>query len=519
MLLAWAGGMAVFVDGVGRVAQRQEQRELEVVAVTAAASINPDQVTQLAGSADDVGGEVLSDVRWRLQRIRDVNSQVRFVYLMRPDAERFIFLADAEAETSPDYSPPGQIYDDQIEGLLRVMMTAQPVVETPYDDRWGSWVSALAPIVDPESGVAIAVLGIDVNAENWQQSLRRYYGFALAIAMLATAVFGLLWFGAYRHRRNAQRLAGLNEALESELEHRRLSDRRLRLAAAVLSNTGDGVMVADARGVIESVNAAFERITLHTAQQAVGRKLRMLYSVHNGVGLFRSILQDLVRVGRWDGLIWSRRRNGERYPQEISISVLRDDAGVATHYAAIFRDKTDQYRLEQRLNELAQVDGLTGIPNRRHFDASLAAAFERARKDREPLSMLMADLDFFKRYNDRYGHLEGDDCLKNIAQRIRSVVRNDWDMAARYGGEEFAMILPGTSRDDAMRIARRLNDAIRAMAIPNLDSSVAPVVTISIGCATVIPSESMVARDLIALADAALYRAKREGRDCVVAAD
>ncbi|WP_169577435.1 sensor domain-containing diguanylate cyclase [Sinimarinibacterium sp. CAU 1509] len=519
MLLVVAGGMAAFVDGVGRVARLQEQRELEIVAVTAAASINPDQVNRLGGNAGDIGGAVLQDVRRRLQRIRDVNPQVRFVYLMRPGAGRFIFLADAEAETSPDYSPPGQVYDDQIEGLQRVMASALPVVEDPYEDRWGRWVSALAPIVDPQTGAVIAVLGIDVSAEHWQQALRQHYGLALAIAMLASSVFGLLWFGAYRHQRNAERLAGLNDALEAELAHRRLSDQRLKLAAAVLTNTGDGVMVADARGIIESVNAAFERITLHSAQQAVGRNLRMLYSARNSHGLFRSILQDLQRNGRWDGQIWSRRRNGERYPQEVSVSVLRDDDGVATHYAAIFRDKTDQHRLEQRLNELAQIDGLTGIPNRRHFDASLAAAFERARQDNAPISMLMADLDFFKRFNDRYGHIEGDECLKRIAQRIRSVVRNDWDMAARYGGEEFAMILPGTVLEDALRVAQRLNEAIRAMAIPNIDSGVAPIVTISIGCATVIPSETMVARDLIAQADAALYSAKREGRDRVVAAN
>ncbi len=519
MLLVLAVGMGVFVEAVGRVARQQERHDLEIVAVTAAASINPDQVKQLQGNASDSSSPVWADIRWRLQRIHEVNPQVRFVYLMRPHDGHFIFLADAEVESSPDYSPPGQVYEEQLDGLQRVMHTVLPVVEAPYQDRWGRWVSALAPIVDARTGTPIAVLGIDVSAEHWQQSLRRYYGLALAIAMLASTVFGLLWFGAYRQRRSAERLASLNVALEAELAHRRQSEQRLKLAAAVLSNTGDGVMVADASGIIESVNAAFERITRHTAQQAVGRTLRMLYSARNERGLIRAILQSLDREGRWDGLIWSRRRGGERYPQEVSVSVLRDEAGLATHYAAIFRDKTDQFKLEQRLNELAQIDGLTGIPNRRQFDATLSAAFERAVRERTPISLLMSDLDFFKRYNDRYGHLEGDDCLKRIAQRIRSLVRNDWDLAARYGGEEFAMILPGTSREDALRVAQRLNDAVRAMAIPNLDSGVATVVTISVGCATLVPEDGMTARDLIARADAALYQAKREGRNRVAAAD
>src|SRR5206468_12370278 len=134
----------------------------------------------------------------------------------------------------------------------------------------------------------------------------------------------------------------------------------------------------------------------------------------------------------------------ERYPQEVSISVLRAHSGETTHYASIFRDNTAQRQLEDRLNEMASLDGLTAIANRRLFDDALQREWGRALREQRPLSLLMADLDYFKNYNDRHGHVAGDDCLRRIGAVLKAVARRPADVAARYGGEEFALVLPMT---------------------------------------------------------------------------
>ena len=173
-----------------------------------------------------------------------------------------------------------------------------------------------------------------------------------------------------------------------------------------------------------------------------------------------------------------------------------------------------------QLQELVDQDGLTGIANRRHFDQQFEAEWSRAQRGGYPLSLLLIDLDFFKNYNDTYGHQAGDDCLIVVGSVLRAHTQRSGDVAARYGGEEFAMILPATSREDAEEIGWRVARDIAAYRIPHKASDVADVVTASVGVASLIPTPIMNPRDLLGAADDALYRAKRQGRNRVeVAAD
>ena len=164
------------------------------------------------------------------------------------------------------------------------------------------------------------------------------------------------------------------------------------------------------------------------------------------------------------------------------------------------------------LRKLVFLDGLTGVFNRRYFDQQLAIEVARCARAQSALAVIMVDVDYFKRFNDRYGHQAGDDCLRQVASSLKSSLRRPADLVARYGGEEFACILPETPFDMAMEIARELENQVRLKAITHSDSDAAPVVTISLGVAGRTGTAPASATDLLALADAQLYKAKHAGR-------
>jgi diguanylate cyclase (GGDEF)-like protein len=170
----------------------------------------------------------------------------------------------------------------------------------------------------------------------------------------------------------------------------------------------------------------------------------------------------------------------------------------------------------QILQRLSLLDGLTGIPNRRRFDGVLANEWKRAMRSKRPLSLVMMDIDHFKAFNDHYGHLMGDDCLKKVALAMSSVLKRPTDFLARYGGEEFAAILPMTASDGAEAIAATMRTGVLDLAISHDHSSAASRVTISMGIATLVPRRGMTAAMLISAADQALYEAKAGGRNRIV---
>ena len=171
----------------------------------------------------------------------------------------------------------------------------------------------------------------------------------------------------------------------------------------------------------------------------------------------------------------------------------------------------------QRLAESAMQDGLTGIHNRRRFDEHLQRVWGQSVRDRKPIALLLADIDHFKPYNDRYGHQAGDEAMKAVAGVLSRFARRPLDLAARYGGEEFGIILFDTKREQAERIAEEILEAVRQLGIAHQDSSAAPVLTISFGVACVVPAARRSWAGLIQLADQALYAAKDGGRNRAVA--
>lgn len=179
------------------------------------------------------------------------------------------------------------------------------------------------------------------------------------------------------------------------------------------------------------------------------------------------------------------------------------------------RNHINLKRKSDLLESLASLDGLTGIPNRRRFDETLDAEWRRAVRSGRPLSIVMMDIDFFKQYNDNYGHGAGDECLIKVAACISSCVNRPGDLVARYGGEEFVALLPLTDLKGATIIAERLVTDVSQLLLPHSHSSVADHITISAGCATAIPIQDASQENLLQVADILLYQAKNEGRNRV----
>ena len=212
---------------------------------------------------------------------------------------------------------------------------------------------------------------------------------------------------------------------------------------------------------------------------------------------------------------------GERWIHAIAQPERVDDDVVQWYGYAydVTEAKQQQLRLEateRQLRQLAYVDGLTGVANRRHFDEQLQIEWRHCERSGRPLSLLMIDIDHFKRYNDQYGHQQGDACLQAVAGALRTGLGRAHDLVARYGGEEFVCLLPEVDAAGALSVAESLRAAVQALQLPHASSPVAGVVTISIGAASGVPREDGAPAALLARADASLYRSKSEGRNRVV---
>ncbi len=225
------------------------------------------------------------------------------------------------------------------------------------------------------------------------------------------------------------------------------------------------------------------------------------------------------------------RRDGSVFDIEVNSGFIHDISGKPNKIVFVVRDVTERIVAERKIQELieqlehekasaqaiAMTDGLTGLANRRALDRALQMEFSRFKRFGSAFSLLLLDIDHFKRFNDHYGHLAGDDCLRKVAEKLTATVGRLPDLVARYGGEEFVVILPGTDASGAATVAWRIVDCVNSLAIPHATSETAACLKVSLGLATATSGlESH--HDLMLLADRALYQAKAQGRNRVAAA-
>ena len=298
-----------------------------------------------------------------------------------------------------------------------------------------------------------------------------------------------------------------------DITERSVMQEKLQLAATVFENTAEGVLITDPDQRISAVNRAFSEITGYSELEALGQTPRLLASGHHDSAFFVALWHQLNAEGHWQGEIYNRRKNGERYPCWLTISAVRNADLHISHFVAVFADISSLKHAQAKLDYQAHHDPLTGLPNRTLFEKRLAAALGGSQPCNREGAVLFLDLDRFKHINDSLGHPVGDLLLSSIAQRLKEQVR-DVDTVARLGGDEFIVLLPGLHRpSDASAVANKLLACFNA---PVQAGEHEFFTSASIGIC-LYPQDGSDVATLVRNADAAMYRSKAKGRNRVEA--
>lgn len=299
-------------------------------------------------------------------------------------------------------------------------------------------------------------------------------------------------------------------AIKQDISERRQTEERLREAAAVMENTHEGVVITDTTPCILAVNQAYTAITGYSAEEVIGKNPGIVSSGRADQAFYATMWKKLLQDGYWQGEVWNRRKNGESYPQLLTISTVYDDAQKPVRYVGVFADITQLKANQAQLEYMAHHDALTQLPNRSLAESRLERKIEQAQRDAHQIAVLFIDLDRFKAVNDSFGHLVGDELLCAVSERLGKRVR-EGDTLGRLGGDEFILLVnPLAETQDAAVIAR---DFIAALSEPfRLSDEREVFIGGSIGI-SLYPQDGETVSELMKNADAAMYLAKQSGRN------
>jgi diguanylate cyclase (GGDEF)-like protein/PAS domain S-box-containing protein len=451
--------------------------------------------------SDPLKGKVSQ--KWSIQFTRPIHSNGKFsgVIVISVGPEQF---ADFARNLSVSLDGIVAVVKDSGRIIAR-----QPMIEGVLG-RTVQGVPYLSPS-SPESG--------NHRFKSQFDGVERLYGFHRMPEYGMTAVVGASLdhvLEPYReHRANMLRTATIISVLLGLLYyvlHRSLAERRRaedqhRIAALVYQASSEGMIVTTAKGQILAVNPAFTSLTGYTAEEVIGKTPAILKSGRHDARFYADMWAQLGATGHWQGEVWNRRKNGEIYPQWLTINTTSDVEGPAIRRVALFSDISEKKKSEELIRQHANFDTLTGLPNRRMFNDRLSMQIKRAQRAQLPFALLLLDLDRFKEVNDTLGHHAGDALLIEVAARLKSCVRES-DTVARLGGDEFTVILGEPSEEEAVQ---RVVEAIHIkVAEPfNLNGEVVHT-TASVGV-TFYPRDAVDPESLVKQADQAMFAAKAQG--------
>jgi two-component system, cell cycle response regulator len=308
------------------------------------------------------------------------------------------------------------------------------------------------------------------------------------------------------------RLEEVSARVRAQLRQRTSTDTqseqadRLRM---IVNSMDQGLLIVERCGRVQYANPACDRYLGHAPEELVGKSLKDLLDCKEP-GCCEGL--DAIAYGTREVKI--RHRDGGLRAMDLTMTPMHAADGL---FVALLHDITHHKQSEDALQRAALVDPLTQIANRRHFDAFLDKEWQRAIRNAQPLSLVVLDVDHFKLYNDTLGHAAGDVCLQKVAATLRDHAARPTDLAARYGGEEFVLLFAETPAESAARLAEMIRAAVEALQMPNPRSPTSTWLTVSVGVATIVPTQLDEIENLFVCADRAMYAAKAGGRNRVEA--
>lgn len=297
-------------------------------------------------------------------------------------------------------------------------------------------------------------------------------------------------------------------AVKDDITERKVIEEKLRMADKVFENTTEAVAITDSHGIIQSVNPAFTALTGYTKKEAIGKNMSILKSGRHDEEFYKNMWRTIYEKGFWQGEIWNRRKNGEIFPEYLTIDAIKDDEGNITHFSSIFTDIAERKRHQEKMEHHAYHDALTDLPNRMLLNDRLTVALSHAHRNKKTFAVMFLDLDNFKIINDTLGHDIGDQLLQEVAKRLKNCVRED-DTVSRHGGDEFVLALPNINNEGACKVAQKIIDTLPK---PVEISGHKLCITTSIGI-SMYPSDGGNPETLVKNADIAMYRAKEQGKN------
>lgn len=415
---------------------------------------------------------------------------------------------------STDATQIGRDYHDN-PGFISALQ-GRPLSELTHRDRFSAFdreivdrdvLSSYVAMRASSAAPAEGVLEVYSDVTDWIEHTNHQ---AFIVTVATIGAFSLLYAALFIIVLRADGL------IRTQYRELRRSESELRVAATAFESQ-EAMMVTDAEGAILRVNHAFTEITGYTAEEVGGRNPRLLKSGRHDAEFYRAMWQSIEQTGSWQGELWDRRKNGEEYPEWLTISAVRDGNGIVTHYVGAHLDITERKKAEEQIKAMAFYDQLTGLPNRTLLlDRIGHATTLCARSDRHG-ALMFIDLDHFKAVNDLLGHDAGDMLLQQVAQRLQACIRA-CDTAARWGGDEFVVMLENlaASRQEAMQQLDEIGNKILAeLNQPYRLGDHVGQNTPSIGAILFNGQEDSV-NALLKLADAAMYQAKEQGRNGLV---